>query len=469
VAPNVLLVVLDALRRDAVEPYGAPRGATPAIADLATRGAALPNAYATASWTLPSHASMFTGLLPRQLGLGQPPAGTPQSARPQLERVKDRVLARVLADAGYATHGWSANLWASHHAGFEIGFQEYSHVAGQRADRQPPEGRRAMIAWALEGLRSRIDDGAAQIGAELRAAIAAWSGQPTLWFVNLCECHSPYLPPRPWNDLRAADRIRAGIEAQRHLNFQSICLYAAGHWEIPDDAFERMRHLYARSAAYLDRWLTDVVAALDERGILEDTLVIVTSDHGENLGEGGFIAHGFSVDQRLIHVPMVMCGPGTISQGEPFSLAELPRLIADAAGIQEHPWREPELPDGVAIAQYDPMGPATHPRVLEFAKRFGLDDAAVSRLTARFTCATDGRLKLVVRDGSELAYDLSSDPGETAPLDSASSEGFANLRAALEHPSVTAMGALASAAAAPTASAEELAALERQMKLLGYM
>jgi arylsulfatase A-like enzyme len=471
VPPNVLLVVFDALRRDAVEPYGAPPGATPAIAALAARGAALPNSYATASWTLPSHASMFTGLLPRQLGLAQPPAGTPQSARPQLERVADRLLANVLAKSGYKTRGWSANLWASHHAGFDIGFDEFSYLYGQRIDRLADEGPRARIAWALEGLRASGDDGAARIGSELRDAIERWSGEPAFWFVNLCECHSPYLPPKPWDDLSAPDRIRAALEAQRHLSFQSICLFAAGRWEIPAEAFARMRHLYVRAASYLDEWLAGVLDALDRRGILDETLVIVTSDHGENFGEAGLIAHGFSLDQRLIHVPLVMAGPGAISESGPFSLAQLPRVIADAAGLAGHPWSEVALPEEVAVAQYDPMAPPSDARVREFAERWRLDDEAVRRLTAGFTSATDGQLKLVVRDGDELLYDLRSDPGERSPLDEARANGrFDRLRAALEHQSVTASPSVTSdAPAAPTPSPDELAALERQMRLLGYM
>jgi arylsulfatase A-like enzyme len=471
VPPNVLLVVFDALRRDAVEPYGGPPGSTPAIAELAARGAALPNAYATASWTLPSHASMFTGLLPRQLGLAQPPAGTPQSARPQLERVADRVLANVLAGAGYTSRGWSANLWASHHAGFDIGFDEFSYLTGQRIDRLADEGGRARIAWALEGLRASRDDGATQIGRELREAIEAWSGRPTFWFVNLCECHSPYLPPRPWDDLGPRDRIRAALEAQRHLSFQSICLFAAGRWEIPDEAFARMRHLYARAASYLDEWLAGVLGALERRGILDETLVIVTSDHGENFGEDGLIAHGFSLDQRLIHVPLVMAGPGAVPDAGPFSLAQIPRVIAGAAGLAADPWRESPLPAGVAVAQYDPMAPPSDARVREFAERWDLDDAAVRRLTDGFTAATDGELKLVLRDGAELRYDLSADPGERSPLDPAAANGrFDRLRTALEHPSVTGRGSVQpGAAGAQTASPDELAALERQMKLLGYM
>jgi arylsulfatase A-like enzyme len=465
------LVVFDALRRDAVEPYGAPAGATPGLAELAARGSALPNAYATASWTLPSHASMFTGLLPRQLGLAQPPAGTPQSARPQLERVADRMLAGVLARSGYATRGWSANLWASHHAGFDVGFDEFSYLHKQRIDRLADDGLRARVAWGLEGLRANRDDGATQIGRELRDAIERWSGRPAFWFVNLCECHSPYLPPRPWDDLGATDRIRAALEAQRHLSFQSICLFAAGRWEIPGEAFVRMRHLYARAASYMDEWLAGILDALDRRGILDETLVIVTSDHGENFGEDGLIAHGFSLDQRLIHVPLVMSGPGTVSDSGPFSLAQLPRVIAEAAGLVGHPWREAELPEGIAVAQYDPMAPPSDSRVRDFAERWHLDETAVKRLTASFTAVTDGELKLVLRDGDELRYDLRSDPNERSPLEAGEANGrFERLRMALEHPSVRASGPVVPGPAdGPTASPDELAALERQMKLLGYM
>ena len=197
--------------------------------------------------------------------------------------------------------------------------------------------------------------------------------------------------------------MRAALEAQRHLNFESICLFAAGRWEIPPEALARMRHLYGRAAAYMDSWLAGVLEALDDRGILDETLVIVTSDHGESFGEAGLIAHGFSLDQRLIHVPLVLAGPGSIEREGPFSLAELPRLIADAAGLEHHPWLERELPEGVAVAQYDPISRPDHPLLREFVRRWQLDEDAVTRLTAGYTAATDGRHKLVVRDGAEFS------------------------------------------------------------------
>ena len=116
--PNVLCVVLDTARRDAFEPYGAPAGSTPATAQLASSGRALPGVYATASWTVPSHASMFTGSLPRALGLGQAPGGRREGCRPVLEANRERVLPEVLRRDGYATAAVSANVWITEASGF---------------------------------------------------------------------------------------------------------------------------------------------------------------------------------------------------------------------------------------------------------------------------------------------------------------------------------------------------------------
>jgi arylsulfatase A-like enzyme len=474
-APNVLLVVLDTARRDLLEPYGAARGATPAIADLARRGTAVTEAYSTACWTLPSHASMFTGMLPRHLGLAQAPDQTPDSARPALEKVSARLLPGVLQRHGFATHGWSTNLWVSPHSGFDLGFDRLEYVTSGRHDRMHSVlagGARAKLAWAREGLRSRDDDGAMAVGRALQQAIAGWSGTPSFWFVNLSECHSPYLPPRPWNDLNPLDRIRAALDAKDHLTFEAICLYAAGRHEVPSEALERMRHLYKGAGAYLDHWVGGILEALDARGILDETLVIVTSDHGENFGEGGLLAHGFSLDERLTHIPLIMAGPGAQEMHGVFSLAQLPRLIAEAAGLADQPWAMDELPDGVAVSQHDPVAGRDHPGLLEAVQKWDIGPEGVSRLTARLTSVSDGRTKLVLRERDELVYDLASDPLEERPLDPATLNGRADgLRAALDHASVTATAESIAAPPSPAngASAEELEAIERQMKLLGYM
>jgi arylsulfatase A-like enzyme len=473
------MIVFDTARRDAVQPFGAPAQATPAVADLARRGQAYPRAYATSSWTLPSHVSMFSGLLPRRVGLTQAPGG-PAGVRPVMESLIDRLLPGVLSAHGYANHGWVTNHWVTESAGFGLGFDDFTRVdSGRtaRAEELLAGGPRAQIAWAREGLASRDDDGAAEVGRQLRDSIGTWDGRPTFWFVNLTECHSPYLPPRPWNDLPPRARIRAALEVRRHLNFLSICLYAAGRRKISPEALWRMKHLYRRSISYMDDWLAGILGALDERGILDETLVIVTSDQGENFGEKGLISHGFSVDQRLVNVPLVMAGPGTPAESLT-SLAELPRMVAKAAGIEDHPWREQDLPDGLAVSQYDPMAALNNPRVQQFGEEHGLTSEELAPLCAAFTSVTDGRFKLVVRDGVEQLFDLDSDPDELAPLASGHWPGAAAaaLQSALEHPGVQGPGrgedgitSPASSSPLPEPSADEVEAIERQMKLLGYM
>jgi arylsulfatase A-like enzyme len=471
-APNVLLIVFDTARRDTMEPFGAPAGSTPAIADLARRGAAYPQAYVNCSWTLPSHASMFTGLLPRRIGVTQAPEGGMPNVRAVIESLGPRMLTRVHADAGYATRGWVTNLWVSKHAGFGVGFDELEYVDSGRHEALEAllgQGWRAKLAWAREGVRSSVDDGATAVADRLTASIRDWSGQPTFWFVNLTECHSPYLPPRPWNDLPPLERARAALDVQRHLNFLSICLYACGRHPITDEAFGRMRHLYRRAVSYMDAWLARVLDALDRRGILDDTLVILTSDHGENFGEQGLIAHGMSVDQRLVNVPLVMAGPGAPPPDRVLSLAELPTLVSHAAGIAETPYSPDDLPLGVAVSQYDALAPIDSPKVRDFAATHGLSDAELEPLCATFTSVTDGHRKLVVRDGAELVYDLDSDPGELHALPADGVPDVAALRQALEHPALGGPVATEPVTDAPQASDADVEAIERQMRLLGYL
>src|SRR5829696_9566523 len=196
--PYVLCVVLDTARADALEPYGAPAGSSPTIADLAGRGAALPHVFATGCWTMPSHASMLTGLMPRAAGLATAPGGRPSGCRPALEHHRERLLPDVLRRGGYHTAAVSANLWVGPRSGFDIGFDEFSVVeTGRQALMHRPD-RRSRLRWTVEATRAQVDDGARDAREELRRMIESRPDRPCFWFVNLVECHSPYLPPRPY-------------------------------------------------------------------------------------------------------------------------------------------------------------------------------------------------------------------------------------------------------------------------------
>jgi arylsulfatase A-like enzyme len=381
------------------------------------------------------------------------------------------MLGHVLRSAGYATHGLTTNVWVAPETGLDIGFDSFDYISSGREERMNGllgTGPRAELAWAGEGFTAKRDDGAAEAATKLRRLIEAHTGQPSFWFVNLSECHSPYLPPRPWNDLTVLERMRAARDNRLHLTFESICLYAAGRHEISGAALERLRHLYLRAVSYMDAWLAEILEALDAQGILDDTLVIVTSDHGENFGEDGLIAHGFSLNERLIHVPLVMAGPGAVAADELVGLDQLPRIICEAAGIAAHPYERDHLPPTVAVSQYDPIVPPGDPRLISFAEKWDVEPAGVERLCARFTSATDGTTKLVLRDGQELVYDLSSDPGELNPIPAAQQNGTVSaLRDALRDSD--AQQPPEPLPAGPVATADDVADIERRMRLLGYM
>src|SRR5438874_2599017 len=108
--------------------------------------------------------------------------------------------------------------------------------------------------------------------------------------MNIVECHSPCLPPRPYDGASWFTRLRAADEAQRHLSLGAILQTCLGAKTVPDGALDRMRRFYAASLRYLDGWVGRLLDSLARVDAIDETLVIVCSDHGENLGEGGLLA-----------------------------------------------------------------------------------------------------------------------------------------------------------------------------------
>lgn len=464
--PNVLFIVLDTARADSFEPYGAPLGSSPAFSQLGRRGAVAPLAYSACNWTMPSHVSMFTGALPRTLGLGRSPNRKSSGVRPVLEAQAGRILAEVLRRAGYATAGVSCNPWISQEAGFATGFERFHDVGWTRRAHIWDPSLKARIAWALEALVARVDDGAGAAEEIVRAMVEEGPKRPFFWFVNIVECHSPYLPPRPYNDLGAFDRIRAGEEARRHLTLNGIWRACAGGFDIPDEALERMRHLYSREISVMDDWLARVFEAMDRRKLLDDTLVIVTSDHGENLGEGRLIGHAFSLDDRLIHVPLAVAGPGAPALDGVMSTSVIPRMIAEAVGI-DHPWHEDAVPPGVAVAQYEAMTDRSDHRLDWMRREWRLPEEGLRRFTTPMTCATDGKHKLALFGDQELLFDLEADPLELAPVaPNGNGRDLAPLRAAIAR---AFKDARPPSTAVPAEADAETAELEERMRTMGYL
>jgi arylsulfatase A-like enzyme len=477
--PNVLLVVFDTARADSLEPYGAPVGSSPAVRQLADRGAVASSAFATSCWTVPSHASMFTGLLPRTIGLGRSAADTPAGFKATMQGQHDRLLPTVLGQHGYATAGVSANLWVSPDSGFDTGFETFRYVRSTREHVQTDTSLGGRLRWTMEAVKARCDDGAAEVEQVLASWLAERSSsggdRPFFWFVNLVECHSPYLPPKPYNDLGLVGRIRAAADAQKHQTFAALSTACLGGFDVSDGSLERMHHLYDQSVRLMDDWLARLLQGLDTAGVLDETLVLLTSDHGENFGENRLMGHAFSLDDRLIRIPVVTAGPGADQVASSVgSLADIPLAVAEVVGLSsdQHPWA-PLGYDGIAVAQLDAPCEPDDPVGLAAIEAVGLGEEAHHKLVTPLACATDGRHKLLRLGATdELLFDLAADPLELAGRTPvyADSDVVRPLRAALDDAVAREVEPVRSDHLASSGDdAQDVDDLKARMELLGYL
>ncbi len=326
-APNVLLVVLDTVRADHLSLYGYGRDTSPNLSRLARRGVTFEQARSTAPWTLPSHASMMTGRWPHELSTG--------INRPLDET--HRTLAESLAAQGYATAGFVANAtYCGIETGLGRGFAHFEdHVLsladvlwtsalGQRVILQvtfPPE-RRA---------RGNPNDYHRKDAASIRRDMLAWvlrqGDRPFFAFLNLYDAHDPYIPPA---DFDRRFSIGAGSAAD---------MATLERWFISDKKKLTSREIqfvldaYDDGIAYLDEQLGLLFDDLERIGRLANTLVIVTADHGEHLGEHQLYGHASSLYDAEIRVPLLIFLPGGAHGGQTVtsqvSLRDLAATIAD--------------------------------------------------------------------------------------------------------------------------------------------
>ncbi|MFO0892525.1 MAG: sulfatase [Isosphaeraceae bacterium] len=343
-ARNILLVVWDTVRARNLGVYGHARKTTPNLERLAARGVRFRHAYSTAPWTLPSHASLFTGRWPHELSAGWKTAL--DSEYP--------TIAEALTDVGYDTAGFVANLdYCGSETGLARGFthyEDYPLTPWEVFSRYTGLGRRidqisiAMIADLLTG--GRLGGGRpivplsrehAKGAADIDRSFLDWlswqrnRGRPFFAFLNYNDAHTPYKIP---------DDGAAGFGVQPASWHDRLVLH---QWnmldktKLPYDVIQMANDLYDDAIAYLDRRLGLLLNELERRGVAEDTIVIVTSDHGEHLGDHLLFFHGCSLYRQAVEVPLVIADPRGESPGRvvdvPVSLRDLPATIAGLLGI----------------------------------------------------------------------------------------------------------------------------------------
>lgn len=400
-APNVLLIILDTVRASSMSLYGAVRPTTPRLAAWAKRGVVFDQAYATSSWTLPSHASMFTGMYASQHSADWL---SPLDAT-------HRTLAEVLRDHGYATGGFTGNqLAAGYESGIARGFVTYedtkrtfAEVAGSTTISQGDVVMMGRKHWR----RDRWVGGIVRELARFDFRPGAWGTvhdyksssdviQPFLrWqtslgerpffaFLNLFDAHAPERNPTAYRSMFNGGATR------------------------PD--------AYDGAVRYLDDQVSDLLDELERRGVLQSTIVIITADHGEHLGERGLYGHGNSLYREVLRVPLIVFSGDSAAAGRriaaPVSLRDIAATCLDLARLPN----DAALP-GRSLAEHWRSDLAVTSPLLAEVSQGILDNPKHPTAKGDMAAVLDDSLHIIRNgDGSFEAYAYRTDSMEARNL-----------------------------------------------------
>jgi arylsulfatase A-like enzyme len=428
--PDIALIVLDTARRDRFGCYGYDRPTTPTVDGLAAAGMQVETMIANAPWTPPSHASLFTGLYPSQHGC--------QWGNQIRVRDSARItLAEWLRNLGYSTVCATNNGLISDKTGLARGFDHYAF----RLDLE--KGLRRVSRRARKALIGG-DSGGRVVNSWLRRELKN-TAQPMFLFVNYVECHWSYAPPASLQRRVGGPRFRFG----EGLNYRFRVADRVGPWEAIARADRRkldiLSTLYDGELANVDSHLADLLRILRAaRGPLErDLLLIVTSDHGEHIGEHGLADHHASLDDHLLHVPFIAWGPNIVPSGSRNGMYELVDVFPSIAALLGHEAPAPYLRDRrtdlflqertaqrskYAFAEWSCWSPSELSRLARRNPSYDFGPRARD-----LVCVRDGDFKFVrSSDGSESLFDLRADPQEENDTASLYPEVFNSLKRELD-------------------------------------
>lgn len=401
-APNVVFIFLDTVRAWNLSLYGYGRPTSPELDRFAARGVVFDRAIAPSSWTLTTHLSAFSGLMPSEMtGLGRLDYDNPlPHDRP--------VLSEVFAGRGYVTAGFVANQYfASREFGLDRGFaryEDYPVSIGSLILSTAP-GRRISINGRVRRLldyhdlvgRKRAD----RITDDFLTWQASHGDRPFFAFLNYYDAHEPYVAPPAFSEQFAKQAPEAGYFYEpfrgERLNME----------DVPADEVRRQMDMYDAAIASQDAELGRLFDALENRGLADNTIVVVVSDHGEEFMEHGRVGHVRNAYMSVIHVPLVVVAPGRVPAGVRVSpavtLVDLPATILDLTGVEQ-----PAAMPGTSLAAFWNGGPAPLPRPILGEVNPGPD---------KHKSLIVGRYHLLRRTDEPLElYDLSTDPREQVNL-----------------------------------------------------
>jgi arylsulfatase A-like enzyme len=412
--PNIILIVMDAVRADRLSCYGYRAPTTPGLEEIAAEALIFERAFAAAPWTPPSHASLFTGTYPSRHGVDVGENLYLSSVYP--------TMAEILSRKGYATMAILPDAHLSAARGFSRGFTDFVETF-----------RLPYVAFDYDSATSLLRNLA--LGRDARAyhssrLLKKWlhkqvrsETQPFFAFINYKTAHNSYRSPLPFRSrFNIAPLAGQDPRKLRYYANGGAYPYMAGGLDMSERDMQVVGSWYDGAIAYLDHSIRDLLQYLRELGVYDDTLIVITADHGENFGDHGLGYHLFCLYDSLIRVPLLMSYPRLGESGKRInslvSLTDVLPTILELIGcdLDDYPALQ-----GKSLLPFD--GSEVHGHI--FAE-FGRPQYMLKRLAARYPehsfsrydkglqCIRTTELKLIAgTDGSEELYRLNSDPAET--------------------------------------------------------
>jgi arylsulfatase A-like enzyme len=427
--PNVVLITMDTVRADHVSLYGYGRHTTPNLEKLAQSSTVFTHAMSASNVTVISHAAMFTGLYGSWNGVGKP-NGAPSHGGPLLD--KYATLPVILAKEGYFTGAVVANtgnLQAGF--GFDRGFQFFDSLTSPQLIRLDNPcflrngARRILDRFTATTEFDLSTRRAEEINREAFGFLdqARTTARPFFLFLNYMDAHSAYAPPAPFGDLYPGKDGTARLT--RYLQLTNDL--AAGKAKLPQRELQHYISQYDGGISYIDFQIGELIHGLENRGLFENTLIVITADHGEALGDRNLLFHGLSVYQNQVHVPLIIKYPGrSVSQvvGTTVGHVDLLPTILDVAGISI-----PDSLQGWSLKQN--VGDARRTIISEGFPRPGF--ARIPGFNTTQRAIYEGKWKLMeTKFGHRELYDVESDQAETHDLCSVHSAECAGIGRALD-------------------------------------
>jgi arylsulfatase A-like enzyme len=447
----VFLIIIDTLRADRLSCYGFAGHHTTNADSLASRGVLFENVLSNASWTVPSMGTIMTSRYPGQLGLIEAAAAPGQRFRWRDRReqiaytitLSTTTLAEVFRDHGYRTAGFVNQPALNNYDGFLQGYDDWFYPAGEDTiiQRDPAEPlkdnektRPRVTQW------KRVD----QTDLALTDAFVEWLGEQSrenmfVW-IQLLSPHKPYNPPEKY-----APRVQK--------------LPDGGQRATPPDV------LYNGEVKYADDLVGEILRAIDRHVGFENSLIVFTSDHGEEFGEHKMEEHGHSLHREVVHVPLIITGPDLPAgrRVEPYvRLIDLYPTILSLSGLGD------ATPSDAEGADVSPLVDGKKRKLIVYSEGMLYGSSQRSLLSGDF------RLMWHEQSGRYRLYRISADPGETIDVSTRFEAETTRMRNALVNMNERLRSDYLETLRTRTAADSLTAAEERErvlkaMKSLGYV